>query len=73
MLPVPIWRQGSKAHSRPHSLAGGGDSPRTEDELGLRGVSGTELNYPKRGSGPVVDRAREERPILEVKQNFLVS
>lgn len=45
----------------------------TEDELGLRSLSETELNYSKCGSGPVVERARDGTPTLEAKQEFLVS
>ena len=53
-----IWRQGNKAHSRPYSGAGFGGwegvawaSLESEDELGLRSRSRTELNYPKWSSG----------------------
>lgn len=31
-----------------------------------------ELNYPKWGSGPVAERAREGTPAVEAEQDFLV-
>lgn len=43
------------------------NSLRTEDELGLRSLSETELNYSKCGSRPVVERARDGTPTLRSK------
>lgn len=67
--PDPFVGQGLVAGG----VGGGGTHSSQRMNLGSGAGAGQNLITPNGAPGPVVERVREERPVLEAKQNFLVS